>query len=105
AVHQALERLPADRQASAAEFAAALSADAKPRLVAHRPPPMRLTAMVAAGLAAGLLLGWVAAKAASPSVTLESRRWNIILPDSAPVALAGPGTGSGWQTAIALSPA
>ncbi|HUG28419.1 MAG TPA: protein kinase, partial [Gemmatimonadales bacterium] len=105
AIHQALERLPADRQASAAEFAAALSADARPRLASRQPRAMRLTAMVAAGLIAGLLLGWVAAKAASPSVTIESRRWNIILPDSAPVALAGPGSGSGWQTSIALSPA
>jgi serine/threonine-protein kinase len=105
AIHQALERLPADRQASAAEFAAALGADAKPRLTAHRPPTMRPTGMVAAGLAAGLLLGWVAARAASPSVTIESRRWNIVLPDSAPVALVGPGSGSGGQTAIALSPA
>jgi eukaryotic-like serine/threonine-protein kinase len=105
AIHQGLERLPADRQATAAEFAAALSTEARPRVQARRRPAARLAAMVAAGVGAGALIGWLAARAATPAPTVESRRWSIILPDSAPVALAGPGSGSGWQTAIALSPA
>jgi serine/threonine-protein kinase len=103
AIHRALERLPADRFATAAEFQAALAPAQKASSARHR-SPLRVPGMVALGVGAGVLLGVLASGSRPSDAGSEPRRWNIALPDSMPVAFAGPGSGSGWQTAIALSP-
>ena len=104
AIHRALERLPADRFATAAEFSAALITAPRARPL-HRPSKYRLPGLVALGVVAGLILGALLGRLVEPPTGRpEVRRWNIILPDSAPVALAAPGALSGRQTAIALSP-
>jgi serine/threonine-protein kinase len=104
AIHRALERLPADRFASAADFAAALTSASTPAS-GRGQLRARNRRYIALGAAAGALVGWLAghfmARAANPA----TRRWTIALPGNAPVALAGPSLASGWQTAVALSPA
>lgn len=104
AIHRAMERLAADRFSTAADFAAALTADSGAR-VPRRHRSWRTPASVAMGVGAGLLMGILAARLTAPAPRSEVRRWSIVLPDSAPVALAGPGSVSGGQTAIALAPA
>jgi eukaryotic-like serine/threonine-protein kinase len=104
-IHRALERLPADRFASAAEFAAALSAP--PVAASRRPRPRpRVRTIVTLGVGAVVLFGAALALVLSRPATSSAlpRRWDIVLPDRIPVALAGPTSSSGWQTAIALSP-
>jgi eukaryotic-like serine/threonine-protein kinase len=103
AIHQALEPLPADRFATAATFASALSTTPQSAPLRRRPGVSRAVAVplgVAAGVAAGFLLARMAMPASSPSV----RHWNLVLPTHEPVALAGPTSAPGWQTAIAISP-
>jgi eukaryotic-like serine/threonine-protein kinase len=107
AVHRAIERVPADRFATAAQFAAALSMGREiitPRRHHAVAPPRRKlplviggAALVAVAAAAGILAGRRLASAAPTPL----RRWDIVLPDSAPVALAGAGS----QPTIALAPA
>ena len=107
AIHRALERVPADRFATAAQFAAALSVGREiitPRRMHSAPPRRRMLPLVLGGAAlvavaglAGLLTG----RRLSPAVTAPVRRWDIVLPDNAPVSL----TGSESQPTIALSPA
>ena len=102
AIHCAIERLPADRFATAAEFASALDAGAKaPRRARARPWRFRRTALAGAaaglGIGIGILLGvvrWPHTGSGAPV-----RRWNLALSEAAPVALAGA------SQAIALSPA
>jgi len=104
AIHRALERLPADRFATAAEFATALITGPTAR-TPRRSLNSRTPALVGVGAVAGLVLGALAVRlVAPPAATPEVRRWNIVLPDSAPVAFAAPGALSGRQTAISLSP-
>ena len=113
AIHTALERIPADRFQSAEEFADALrhSTERTRRRMARSPASVsagkRVGAMAAIGvaaLAAGLALGrWLGPSAAVE--TVETRHWNIVLPQRAPLALTGPGPLGVWQLAIALSPA
>ncbi len=106
AVHRALERIPGDRFSTAAQFAAALAPVTEihtprrqPSVRPRRTLPLALGAAalaVAAGLA-GVLVGRGAAHVAPAAV----RHWDIVLPDSAPIALAG----SEAQPTFALSPA
>ena len=110
AVHRAIQRLPADRFSTAAEFATALSTDSPSR--AERSIRARdrdgrglRIALAAAALLAGVGIGAVVSRMAAPKTHPAVRRWSIILPDSAPAALAAPGSLSGRQAAIALSPA
>ncbi len=111
AIHRALERVPADRFSTAAEFAAALTADLRvssPRQApksrqARRTP---LAAGVGVGVILGVIVGAMAASLLAPTAAPESRRWNIVLPESAPVVLAAPGATSVRQTVrMALAPA
>ena len=104
AIHRALERLPADRFPTAADFAAALTAGPTPR-VGRRPRSLGVAGRVALGVAAGVVAGLLVGRFVAPATPAQIRRWNIALPEDAPVALAGPSLASGWQTAIALSPA
>ena len=107
AVHRALERTPADRFPTAAQFAAALSTGNEimtPRR--HRAvTPRRRLLPLALGAAALVLLAGVAGLLAGRRMTraapLAVRRWDIVLPENAPVSL----TGSESQPTIALSPA
>ena len=104
AIHRAMERLPADRFTTASEFAAALTANSG---VLSLPPrsSSRTAVKVGIGVAAGVLIGMLTARSMSPAKQAAIRRWDIVLPDSAPIALQGPGSVSGRQTAFALSPA
>jgi len=104
AIHRAMDRLPADRFYSAADFAAALTADPGARLPRRR-FSWRNPGRAAIGVGAGVIIGLVAARLLAPASRPETRRWSIVLPDSAPAALAGPSSISGRQTAVALSPA
>jgi eukaryotic-like serine/threonine-protein kinase len=104
AIQRALEQLPADRFSTAAEFASALTAESHVRLP-RRPPRSRTSAMVALAAGAGLVVGALAARLIAPANHPDTRRWNLVLPENAPVALAGSGSPSVPQTAIALSPA
>ena len=103
AIHRAIERLPADRFSTAAEFATALST--APQLV-HSIVRKSRPWLLPLGMVAGVLLGLFASRFTRREVTASAtRRWHIALPQDAPVALAGPTHSSGWQTAIAMSPA
>jgi len=104
AIHRGLERLPADRFSTAAEFAAALTTETPAPLHQRQRPALGRLAGVALGVAAGAVAGVLAGRATAPATQQESRRWNIVLPEGSPVALAGPGPAAGWQPAIALSP-
>ncbi len=64
AIHRALERLPADRFATAAEFAAALSTGPEAR-VSRRRPKSRTAIWVALGVAAGIVIGVLAPRTQS----------------------------------------
>ena len=103
AIQRAMERLPADRFATAAEFAAALTADS------HARPPrrrsmFRIGGIVGLAVGAGVVLGLIVARLKAPVLHQLARRWDIVLPENTPVALGGLRSASGRQTAIALSP-
>ena len=91
AVHRALEKLPADRWGSAAEFAAALGqpdSRAIVRPVARRTgghSPAAIAAIALAAFAAGVFAGrTVWPPAARPAATVASvRHWAVPLPESA----------------------
>ena len=108
AVMRALEKLPADRYARAADFATALLADAPASARAggraRRKSFSRIWATVAVGaatLAAGLGLGRVLAKPAS--VTEPARQLAIDLPDSIRVAFRGNLDAPGGQGSVTIS--
>ncbi len=104
AIHRSLERLPADRFSTAAEFASALAQDSAPG-VRRRPVARRNGVWIAGAVLGGVIIGLAAAKLLSPAAAQPKiRRWSIVLPESAAVAVGGPGSASGRQTAIALSP-
>ncbi|HEX9166303.1 MAG TPA: protein kinase [Gemmatimonadales bacterium] len=112
AVHIALEKLPADRFQSAAEFADALRGPTERTLAraAVRPGQSRRRqrAMVAGigllALAAGLAIGRSMVRPTEP-VAAGPRRWSLTLPQDVPLALTGPGPLGVWQSAVAISPA
>ena len=108
AVMRALEKLPADRYSTAAEFAAALLVDAPASIRssgrARRMRSSRTWPMVAVGaamLAAGVGLGRVLAK---PAVVIEPvRQLAIDLPDSIRVAFRGSLDAPGGQGSVTIS--
>ena len=112
AVFTALEKLPADRFATAAEFAEALNGKmARPHVGRLSPrasavlPSYRLTVLLAGALlltGALALWGWLRPTAAA--VTEGAARVDIVVPDSAPVEFIGEATIGVGQIAIALSP-
>ncbi len=113
AVLTALEKLPADRWASAKEFADALGGDGTTtrryagRSVAGRvaePPSRRAVLYTALALSTALALwGWIrpAGPAAEGSGVIVT---DIFLPDSAPLAFIGAAPLAIGRTALALSP-
>jgi serine/threonine-protein kinase len=106
AVLTALEKLPADRFASAGEFAASLRAESggadRTTMRVRSVPRARMRLVQLAGWAvAALLAGYIvySASGASPSIEPAGvRRFTITLPDTAPLAL---GTN---RPALALTP-
>ncbi|MBA2627331.1 MAG: PD40 domain-containing protein, partial [Gemmatimonadales bacterium] len=108
--------IPADRFVSAAQFAAAIATGSDPRIPVSpraRGASLRRQSGILIPLAVGLVLGAALGaallagrlRARDPAATTHLRRWNIVLPDSASVAL-GAGASSGFtHTSIALSPA
>ena len=109
AVLRALEKLPADRFSGAAEFAAALVADA-PRSGSRRTPAgtrssrrgwVLAAAVGALALAAGAGLARVLTK--SPSTREPVRKLAIALPDSMRVAFSGSLETPGGQGSVTIS--
>jgi serine/threonine-protein kinase len=104
AVHQAIEKLPADRFASAAEFAAALAGGgATARMpggaAARRSGPgwaamVGLGALGVAGMSAAFLLGRGARTADGPAV------YDAGLPDSAPMTFAASTAATAYGTPL-----
>ena len=103
AIHRALEKVPADRFASASQFAGALAAAGPAGRARGGAPAARTLVLGAATLALGLLAGWVLFGRARVAST-PGRRWSLLLPATAPIALTGPGPLGTWQSALALSP-
>ena len=87
AIATALEKVPADRWASAADFAAALSEGRPPaawRERASRAPWTIMAASLVIGVVATLMFLRTNGREMAP----EPRRWTITLPDSAPLVAA-----------------
>jgi eukaryotic-like serine/threonine-protein kinase len=109
AVLTALEKLPADRWASAAEFAGALSEGAGTQgrtigMKARVPSGRRRALLPGALLVATVLAAWGWLRSAPAAGTATVRRVELVLPDSAPVEFIGEAPIGVGQTAIALSP-
>ncbi|HWZ28510.1 MAG TPA: serine/threonine-protein kinase [Gemmatimonadales bacterium] len=103
AIHRGLQRLPADRFGTAAEFGAALTAGPQGALpVAPRRPPRRSGLVAAVGLA-GLAVGVAGRSLLHSPARATAGRWSISLPANAPAAFLGTGASAG-QPGIALSP-
>jgi serine/threonine-protein kinase len=115
AVLVALEKLPADRFATAAEFAQALHAGPaglRATTPVHRGRVAPLRSRIARPVALGAVLAavgagaFVAGRSRAPQVTASSTgpmRLDIVLPDSAPMEFIGEATIGVGQTALALS--
>jgi eukaryotic-like serine/threonine-protein kinase len=110
AVLTALEKLPADRFASAAEFAAALASPGYARAIAgpggaassvRRWRRTALGAVAALVVCAALAL-WTLKRSGNATAT-PVRRWNIVLPDSAPLDYFAPSLFGEGQPALAIS--
>jgi tRNA A-37 threonylcarbamoyl transferase component Bud32 len=112
ALEMALAKLPADRYATAAEFADALAAPlwfgpevpTPPAQQAVRVAGRRWRFAAGAGLVlAGAALGVLAARAFAPRPPSRPRHWNIVLPDSAPLAFVGTASLGIGRQAVAVS--
>jgi eukaryotic-like serine/threonine-protein kinase len=113
AVLTALEKLPADRFATAVEFAQALEPGAaRPATVPTLSGRVRARSPVARHATAAAVLALVAAGAFAAgrwqrhgpvAAPAEARHVDIVLPDSAPIEFIGEATAGVGQTALALS--
>ena len=109
AVMRALEKLPADRYASAAEFMAALRSDApvqarRTQVVRPRTPMTPRWALLAVGIAilsTGALVAQMLRKA--PVITQRTRNLTVALPDSMRVAFKGSTEVPGGQGSVPIS--
>jgi hypothetical protein len=111
AVTTALEKLPADRFASAAEFAVALTSLNYSRsmagLGAVASPAIQRWRRAALGVSAALvacaaLAVWALGRSGD-SAAVPVRHWNIVLPDSAPLDFFAPSLFGEGQPAVAIS--
>jgi DNA-binding SARP family transcriptional activator/Tol biopolymer transport system component len=108
ALRKALSRLPVDRFDSAANFARALSEGASDRIALRLPrwfPGVAVLALGALGI--GALVGtWVPLRSrpGGPREADAVRRWDILLPDSAPLAFVGAAPLGIGHASLALSP-
>jgi eukaryotic-like serine/threonine-protein kinase len=112
AIHTAIEKVPADRFATASEFADALQHPTsrtikRMKALSGAGSPRRRVLAFVAGAVAALLVGGVAGRYlfSAPAPAPATRYWNLVLPAHAPLALTGPGPLGVWQSALALSPA
>ncbi|MEO5826906.1 MAG: protein kinase [Gemmatimonadales bacterium] len=110
AVLRALEKLPADRWATARELADALKGDGTGRptkplsaqgVVARWQPSLLAVGVAAFALTGVAAWGWLRAP---DTTSLAVRRVNVTLPDSAPLEFVGEAPVGAGQTALALSP-
>lgn len=114
AILKALAKVPADRFATAAQFAAALTAPTAAGEVADRPAlahASRWRGRVMGGgvllgaVLAGVLLGRVLGPRQQPSGGSDARQHtSMVLPDSAPLAFVGSATLGLGRPALALAP-
>jgi serine/threonine-protein kinase len=115
AVLTALAKLPADRFASAAEFGSALKGETSPgrpitrarlltQLDDRRSSFRRLAprAVVVLGLLVLAAWGWL--RPMRGDAVPDTRRVNLVLPDSAPLEFVGEAAVGVGQTALAISP-
>ncbi len=107
AIHHALQKLPADRFPGTQEFADALGDPTwRPsgvHLTSRPSGPRRVGTALAGGVILGLLGGALLFRA--PDTPAEAtRRWNLALPDSAPLALGGPAPIQAWPTVLTMAP-
>jgi serine/threonine-protein kinase len=105
AVLTALAKLPVDRFPTAAAFADALAKpDDRPAIRAPSRPIARIVAVTAVvALVAGALGGRFLAPRPAPALDAEPRRYSIVLPDSAPLAING-ATEYGLTRSLAAAP-
>ncbi len=113
AVFRALEKLPADRFASAVEFAEALAGEGAATVARSAPGStparrrVRSTAMVGLALALGTAFGmWLPRPVARPGAASGgvARTLDLVLPDSLPFAFLGPAPLGVEQRALDVSP-
>ncbi len=110
-VLKALEKRPADRFSSAQALADALAGRAAVSTAsigtgAGTLGRWRPWLVPTIALLGGVSLGWVgwATLRGPSSEPRHPVRWDVVLPASAPLALAGPAPVGTWQTALAVSP-
>jgi serine/threonine-protein kinase len=104
AVMRALEKLPADRYATAGEFVAALGANVSAARVSPTVTARRRGYIVAALSAAAICLagGWILGRRSSGALAATAMSTSIVLPDS--LALQPLATNTEGMATIALSP-
>ena len=103
AIHRCLQKIPADRFATGAQLADALAhpgAAPAPRVPSRS--RAATPAWLGAGIGAGVFAGWLLFHARAVAGT--EHRFDLVLPETQPIALAGPGPLGVWQSALALSP-
>jgi serine/threonine-protein kinase len=108
AIHRALSPLPADRFATGADFVAALGDQRLGRLpsdTARKTPLIQRLGWLTAAAVVGGVIGLLGARPHPSPAGATVRRWNVVLPDSLPVALPGGTMTAGPHPTIALSPA
>ncbi|MBE0591428.1 MAG: serine/threonine-protein kinase, partial [Gemmatimonadales bacterium] len=114
ALDVALAKLPADRYATAVEFAQALAAPSWSVREESVPPEgagprgrtlgLGWTAIAATALVlVGTALGVLGSRVFRPRPTVHTRYWNIVLPDSAPLAFVGSAPLGVGRQAVAIS--
>ena len=107
AILRALEKVPADRFATASEFATALTEHGvithqRGQFTGRRYPRWWPVAVAASAFAAGILL-YRGVMGSRPTPAQPERQVGIALPDSLPVAVTGEAPLGIWQRSIAIS--
>jgi eukaryotic-like serine/threonine-protein kinase len=113
AIHTAMEKVPADRFATAGEFCEALQHPThrtmrRLQVVRAGSRKSRARLLFGFGTAVAILGGLLAGRylfGGASAVAAPTRHWNLVLPQHAALALTGPGPLGVWQSALALSPA
>ena len=111
AVLTALAKIPADRFATAGEFAAALESESRsatrrmPRSSVRPPVRRSVVPVLIGGLVMAIGLGaWGWLRPSRAGSEARPRSLNVVLPDSAPIEFVGEAPIGVGQTAMALSP-
>jgi serine/threonine-protein kinase len=111
AVGKALEKVPADRFASAKDFADALTnpayrtaSETSSGALTVRPSTRLTSVLAAVAILALALAAWGWLRPVRSAAVSETRRVDLVLPDSAPIEFVGEATIGVGQTALASSP-